>query len=173
MSTGFIGEIVMTAANFAMNGWALCDGSLLPIADYDTLFSLIGTTYGGDGQETFALPDLRSRVPIHMGTGGGATYILGQADGVETVTLSVQQIPAHTHQILAVSVPGNASSPNGAVFAASSENQFVAPANPVTPAPGSLASAVVSAGGSQPHDNLQPYLAINFQIALFGTYPTT
>jgi microcystin-dependent protein len=166
----YVGEIYMMACNFAVSGFALCNGQLLPISENETLFNLIGTTYGGDGELTFGLPNLQSRVPIHMGTGGGQTYTFAETGGAETVTLSIQQLPSHNHQVLASSAPGNATSPAGAIFAASSANQFVPNG---TGATGSLASIVSTEGGSQLHDNLQPYLAISFQISLFGIFPTS
>ena len=172
MSTPYVGEIRMFAGNFNPAGWMFCAGHLLPISEYETLFNLIGTTYGGDGQSTFALPDLRSRVPIHMGTGGGANYVLAQAGGVETVTLTVAQIPAHGHVVYAAT-SGATESPSLNTFPANS-----APANrnvygPYDGAPATLNSGTIgSAGGNQPHDNTQPYLAINFIISLFGVYPT-
>jgi len=154
-----------------VNGFAICNGQLLPISENDTLFNLIGTTYGGDGEETFGLPNLQSRVPMHMGqaNGDGLNYVLAATGGQEQVILVNQQIPNHSHFVLASSAPGNASSPAGTVFAASSANQYV-PAN--TGTPGALGSIIGSAGGGQQHNNLQPYLAITFQISLFGVFPT-
>lgn len=169
MSNYYVGEIIMMGCGFAVNGFALCNGQLLPISENETLFDLIGTTYGGDGQETFGLPDLQGRVPIH--TDGGSSYQIGQNGGVETVTLNTSQLPNHNHAVLATSSPGNASSPAGTIFAASSTNQFV-PSSNSTGTTGSLASTVSTEGGSQPHNNIQPYLAINFQISLFGVFPT-
>jgi microcystin-dependent protein len=156
----------MFAGNFAPVDWAFCDGSLLAISDYTALFNLIGTTYGGDGQNTFALPDLRGRMPVH--TGGPLNYVQGQSGGVENVTLTVNQIPAHTHVVSAQSGGGSQVSLSGAVWAQDSgANLFAASAN------SPLSSAAIDvAGSSQPHDNLMPYLAINFIIALFGIYPS-
>jgi microcystin-dependent protein len=164
LSQPYVGEIRMFPGNFAPAGWALCDGSLLPISGNDTLFNLIGTTYGGDGQSTFALPDLRGRIPAHMGAG----YTLAEAIGQETVTLTVSQIPAHTHAPQGSSNAGSKSTPAGNVWGASALHQFSSAAPAVTLDP----AAVGVAGGSQPHDNMSPYLVINFIISLFGIYPT-
>jgi microcystin-dependent protein len=156
----------MFGGNFAPAGWAFCDGSLIPISENDALFNLIGTTYGGDGQNTFALPDLRSRIPVHVGPG----FSLGQSGGVESVTLTTSQIPSHSHVPLSVSSPGNQSSPQNGVWAEStpSLNQYsnVAPTLAMDPA------AIGSSGGSQPHDNMVPFLAINFILSLFGIFPS-
>ena len=166
MSNPYVGEIRMFGGNFAPNGWSFCDGTLLAISDNSVLFDLIGTTYGGDGVQTFALPDLRGRMPVH--TGGPQSYVLGQNGGVENVTLTVNQIPAHTHVVSAQSGAGGQVSLSNAFWAQdSAANLFAASAN----APLSSA-AIGTAGGSQPHDNLMPYLAINFIIALFGIYPS-
>jgi microcystin-dependent protein len=171
MSEQYIGEIRMFGGNFAPVGWLFCDGSLLPIAQYETLFSLIGTTYGGDGQETFALPDLRGRMPVHQGQGPGlSTRILGELGGVETVTVTMQQMPAHTHLPMANSANGNADSPSNTVWAASgTTTQFV---------PGAQANttmnpnAVGLTGGNQPHENMLPFTTISFIIATEGIYPS-
>jgi microcystin-dependent protein len=158
----------MFAGNFAPAGWALCDGSLLAIADNDVLFNLIGTTYGGDGQSTFALPNLSSRVPLHAGTGAGRTYVLSQAAGVETVTLTTSQIPAHSHAALASAGAANANTPAGNVPANWTGSQFSDQA-----ANTALNPAVVGiTGGNQPHENMPPFLAINFIISLFGIFPS-
>jgi microcystin-dependent protein len=167
MGQPYIGEIRMFGGNFAPVGWALCDGQLLSIAENDTLFNLIGTTYGGDGQSTFALPDLRGRIPVHEGSG----YILGEPAGVEQVTLSVGQIPAHNHPLLGSSANSTTTSPTGNVGGTSAEVTVFAYGtdNPPT----TLATQSISpAGGSQPHDNFQPYLCVNFIISLYGIYPT-
>lgn len=171
MSTPYIGEIRMFAGNFAPAGWAFCDGSLVSISENDTLFTLLGTTYGGDGQNTFALPDLRGRSPLHMGRGprSTTTYTLGETGGVETVTLSTQQIPQHTHRPQASVAAATGTSPAGAVWAASTAPAFVPPS--VTPSTALAADAVGPAGGSQPHENRHPVLAVSFIIALFGLYP--
>lgn len=169
MGTPFIGEIRMAGFNFAPAGWAFCDGALLPIAENDALFSLIGTTYGGDGQTTFALPDLRGRIPLHSGTlAGGSSYQLGEVAGVETVTLTTNQIPAHTHMAQAGGY-GNTDSPAGAFFSASASIDVYSPnASNVSLNP----AAIQLSGGSQPHDNMPPYLVVNFIISLFGIYPS-
>lgn len=170
MSEPFIGEIKMFAGSFAPAGWALCNGQLLAISEYDTLFNLIGTTYGGDGQQDFALPDLQGRVPIHLGQGPGLsqTYQIGEKAGVEQVTLSTQHIPIHSHVPLASSAAGTSDTPAGGVWAASSAKQFIVATPNATMAP--LDSG--TAGGSQPHDNMLPYQTINFIISLFGIFPT-
>ena len=165
MGQPYIGEIRMFGGNFAPVGWEICNGQLLPIAENDALFTLIGTTYGGDGQTTFALPDLRGRLPVHAGAG----FVLAETGGVETVTLTTPQIPAHTHPLTASAYPGATPSPTGNVLAASpSVKLFV---EDVTAA-NLGATAVSSVGGSQPHSNLQPYLCVNFIISLFGIFPT-
>ncbi len=163
MAQPYVGEIRMFAGNFAPAGWMLCQGQLLPISEYDTLFNLIGTTYGGDGQETFALPNLQSRVPVHTGSG----YVQGQTAGVETVTLTIQQIPSHNH-VPSANTAGGQSSPANGFWAESSLNQF----SSGTANQQMASNAIGSAGGSQPHDNMLPYLCINFIISLFGVYPS-
>ncbi len=171
MSNPYIGEIRMFGGNFAPAGWMFCDGSMLAIADNDALFALIGTTYGGDGQTTFALPDLRSRVPIHAGTDSGITYMIGENGGVEQVTLGASQIPGHNHALLASKSPASAGTPSNRVPAQETTvaTGLYYPAGPSAPLhPGS----VLPVGGSQPHSNLQPHLAVNFIISLFGIFPT-
>lgn len=165
----YIGEIRMFGGNFPPQGWELCNGQLLPISQYDVLFSLLGTTYGGDGQTTFALPNLMGRLPLHRGRNPqtGTTYIQGQAAGTETVTLTTQNLPAHTHQAAAFSENGNASGPAGAVWAGSGLNQF----SNTAPNAAMNAQSVQPAGGSQPHDNMMPFLAYTFIIATEGLYP--
>jgi microcystin-dependent protein len=171
MAQPYVGEIRMFAGNFAPNGWMFCEGAPLPISENDVLFQLIGTTYGGDGQETFNLPNLASRVPIHMGTGpDGTTYQLGEMAGTEQETLTVQQIPNHTHPLTANTSLGNATPPGGNVLAATGagislyyEGQTTTQMNP---------AAITPAGGSQPHENTQPFLCINFIISLFGVFPS-
>ena len=165
MSDPFIGEIRMFGGNFAPQGWAFCNGALIPIDQNDALFNLIGTTYGGDGQTTFALPNLQSRVPVHVGPG----FALAQSGGAETVTLNVSQIPAHSHVPQASSVQGTRAIPDIGVWAAqSSLVQFSASPASVAMAP----SALGSAGGSQPHTNLMPFLTVNFILSLFGYFPS-
>jgi microcystin-dependent protein len=169
MSAPYIGEIRIFAGTFAPQGWAFCDGQLLPISENDTLFVLIGTTFGGDGQETFGLPDLRGRIPVHMNPNAGFT--LGQMAGVEDVTLTAQQIPAHSHGLLATTANPSAS-PSGALPAtATSTVTNLRTYGPTTNMVGIHPASIGVAGGSQPHTNLQPYLAVNFIISLFGIFP--
>jgi microcystin-dependent protein len=163
----------MFAGNFAPAGWASCDGSQLPIAENETLFQLIGTTYGGDGQSTFNLPDLQSRVPVHWGTSStGRTYQLAEQSGVEQVTLTTQQMPVHTHPMLGSATAANATTPGSNVFGTIplSAGQFaygtVTPILPIDP------SSVGPVGGSQPHDNMQPYGVLQYIISLFGIFPS-
>jgi microcystin-dependent protein len=157
----------MFAGNFNPVGWEFCNGQLLPISENDALFTLIGTTYGGDGQETFALPNLQSRVPIHAGQGPGLqSYPLSQMAGVEEVTLTIQQIPGHSHQPLGSNSLATQTTPGGGMFAQSVASNY-AGVSPVTLSPQSISPA----GGSQPHTNIQPYLCINFIISLFGIFP--
>jgi microcystin-dependent protein len=165
MSSPFIGEIRMFGGNFAPVGWAFCNGQVIAISQNDALFNLIGTTYGGDGQSTFALPNLQSRVPVHVGQG----FALGQSGGAETVTLTTSQIPAHSHVPQANSGAGTQTSPAGNVWANSSLGEFD-DTNTVdgTMAPGALGPA----GGSQPHDNMIPFLVVNFILSLFGIFPS-
>ena len=170
MGQPYVGEIRMFAGNFAPAGWAFCEGQLMPISENDVLFQLIGTTYGGDGQETFALPDLRGRLPLHQGTGStGTTYVIGEAAGVEEVTLTTQQIPSHTHPLLASTATGGASNPAGNVLAASPNLDLYRESPPTVPLAG---TTVGSVGGSQPHSNFQPYLCVDFIISLFGIFPS-
>jgi microcystin-dependent protein len=169
MSNPFLGEIQLFGGNFAPRGWALCSGQLLPISQNDALYSLVGTTYGGDGQVTFGLPDLRGRRPVSQGQGPNlSNYVLGQVGGVEAVTLSTPELPGHTHQVLAVAGTASASSPAANAWAAWPDNQYT------TGSPsGQLAAASTAvAGGNQSHDNLSPYLVVNFIIALQGVYPS-
>src|SRR5262245_47167428 len=167
MAQPYVGEIRMFAGNFAPAGWMFCEGQLLPISENETLFNLIGTTYGGDGQSTFALPDLRGRIPIHQGSG----FILAETGGVEEVTLTVQQIAAHAHAALGSSATATSSDPTNniparittaGVFPYGTDN----PLTPLSP------NAIGSVGGSQPHTNFQPYLCVNFIISLFGIFPS-
>lgn len=170
MPEPFIGEIRMFAGSFAPAGWALCNGQPMAISENDALFTLIGTTYGGDGQETFNLPNLQSRVPMHAGTGAdGITYTLGESGGVESVTLTTSQIPSHTHVPVASSAAGNASSPAGAIWSAAGTGEQLYNTAPN----GTMASNLIQgAGGSQPHENMGPYLVITFIISLFGIFPS-
>ena len=172
MSSPYIGEIRMFAGNFAPVGWAFCNGALIPISENDALFILIGTTYGGDGQTTFALPNLQSRLPMHQGQGSGlSNRILGEQGGVETVTLTTNQIPVHSHPPLSVSGNGNQATPQNGVWAGVTSSIYTS--NAPDPA-GNAFNATLggNTGGSQPHDNMMPYLAINFIISLFGIYPS-
>ena len=168
MSQPFVGEIRMFAGNFAPVGWMLCAGQLLPIIENETLFNLIGTTYGGDGQVTFALPDLRGRVPVHMGSGGGGQYVISQTGGQESVNLLVQQLPPHSHAVGCNSADGTLNSPSNGFSAGSAQNQY---ASQVPDSTMSLA-AVRATGGSQPHENMMPFLAVNYIISMFGIFPS-
>jgi len=175
MSQPYVGEIRMFGGNFAPAGWMTCDGQLLAISEYDTLFNLIGTTYGGDGQTTFALPNLAARVPIHQGGNGTSTYALAANGGVTSVTLTTNQIPIHSHPFVADNNAATSGSPTGKYFANSGTNLlYTTPGTAPHPPtfhnmnPGTLPVQ----GGSQPHDNMQPYLAITFIISLFGVYPS-
>lgn len=169
MGMPYVGEIRMFAGNFAPAGWMFCEGQTLPISENETLFNLIGTTYGGDGQETFNLPDLRGRVPIHMGTGSsGQAYSLGEMAGVEQVTLTAQQIPVHTHALVADVQPAESGAAGDRVLAQSDVDLY-APAAGSAPM---FLQAVGPVGGSQPHDNFMPYLCVNFIISLFGVFPS-
>jgi microcystin-dependent protein len=165
MAQPYVGEIKIFAGNFAPAGWMFCEGQLLPIAENDTLFVLLGTTYGGDGQETFGLPDLRGRLPMHQGNG----FILAETGGVEEVTLTTSQIPSHRHALLASNGTATGSAPNGMLPAnTQAATYFNLADNPATMSPQSIAPA----GGSQPHTNVQPYLCVNFIISLFGIFPS-
>lgn len=171
MSNPFIGEIRMFGGNFAPAGWAFCHGQLMSIAENETLFVLIGTTYGGDGQSTFALPDLRGHIPIHQGTGSGlSTRVIGEQAGSESTTLIVNQIPAHLHaaQNAATSAAADRRNPKGAKFAKPRESAYATPGT-VVPLNSVTSGA---AGGSQPHENVQPFLCISFIISLFGIFPS-
>lgn len=165
MAQPYVGEIRLFAGNFAPAGWMMCEGQLLPISENETLFQLIGTTYGGDGQSTFALPDLRGRVPLHQGNG----FTLADSGGAEEVTLTVSQIPAHSHAVLATAGAGAASSPQDNLLATTVGNLYF-------PGPGNTAnmnsSSVTPVGGSQPHTNFQPYVCVNYIISLFGIFPS-
>ncbi len=169
MSAPYVGEIRMFGGNFAPAGWKTCDGELLPISEYDTLFNLIGTTYGGDGQNTFALPNLAARLPIHVGSNGTSTYTLAENGGVTSVTVNTNQIPAHSHSFLASGNTAGNSSPSNNTVGAVGATQIYHNSNPTSAMAANLLSP---AGGSQPHDNMQPYLAISYIISLFGVYPS-
>ena len=168
-SDPFIGQIMTVAFTFCPRNWAECDGQLLQIAQYQALFSLLGTTYGGDGRTTFGLPDLRGRFAMHEGNGPGlSSRPQGQKSGVETVTLAVSQLPAHTHAAKGDSVTANATSPTGSVWGTKSRTNIYSSANPdVDMAP----EAIGNTGGGQSHDNMPPYLVLKTCIALSGTFP--
>jgi microcystin-dependent protein len=167
MAQPYVGEIRMFAGNFNPAGWMFCEGQLLPISENEVLFQLIGTTYGGDGQETFNLPDLRGRLPIHQGNG----FVLAETGGQENVTLTVSQIPAHSHTLLATSNVGSDSSPaNNYLSMSSVTGQKVY--TPSTPTVLLDPNIMTPTGGNQPHNNLQPYLCLNFIISLFGIFPS-
>lgn len=164
MSDPFVGEIRLFAGNFAPAGWALCQGQLLSIAENDVLFTLIGTTYGGDGQASFALPNLAGRIPLHVGPGS----VQGELAGSETVTLTTTQIPQHTHAMHASTAAASGTTPGGALLATTSVASY-----DTGPAATAMATgAVGSAGGSQPHDNMAPTLTVNYIISLFGIFPS-
>ena len=164
MAQPYVGEIRIFAGNFAPAGWMFCEGQLLPISENETLFQLIGTTYGGDGESTFALPDMRGRIPLHFGNG----FTLAETGGVETVTLTVSQIPAHSHPMLASDNLADQSAPQNnltgqvanKIYRAGNPTAFLNP------------QGMSATGGSQPHNNFQPYLCVNFIISLFGIFPS-
>jgi microcystin-dependent protein len=164
MAEPYLGEIRMFAGNYAPDGWALCNGEMLSIVDYDALYSLVGTTYGGDGQTTFGLPDLQGRIPIHP----NSNSVLAAKGGDETITLTVSELPSHSHPPRASSQPGNQQSPSGTLWAKSSVTSYLeGPGTPVM-----MNSQLISqAGGNMPHDNMMPSLTISFIIALQGIYP--
>jgi microcystin-dependent protein len=168
MAQPYVGEIRMFAGNFAPAGWMFCEGQLLPISEYETLFNLIGTTYGGDGQSTFALPDLRGRIPLHFGNG----FTLAETGGAETITLTVSQIPAHSHPLLATGNPASGAVPSPNVLPASSSASTISPYGTDAPKGTLHPSSIGSVGGSQPHNNFQPYLCVDFIISLFGIFPS-
>jgi microcystin-dependent protein len=162
----YVGEIRMFGGNFAPAGWMYCAGQQLPISEYETLFNLIGTTYGGDGQTTFGLPNLCGRAPLHQST----NFVVGQTGGVEQVTLTSQQYPNHNHSMLGSSNVANSPNASGNVVARSPQEKAFLNSNPSV----AMASQFLQPynGGSQPHDNMQPYLCINFIISLYGIYPS-
>lgn len=165
MAQPYVGEIRMFGGNFAPAGWMFCEGQLLPISEYETLFNLIGTTYGGDGQSTFALPDLRGRLPMHQGNG----FTLAETGGVEQVTLTVNQIAAHSHPVLATTTAGSSAQPQNNLLA---QNASVTIYRAQPPVAAMNAAAIGPTGGSQPHTNFQPYLCVDFIISLFGIFPS-
>lgn len=180
MAQPYVGEIRFFAGNFAPAGWMFCEGQLLPISENEVLFQLIGTTYGGDGESTFALPDLRGRVPIHQGNG----FILAETGGVEEITLTINQIPGHSHPVIGGALPayganpGNTANPEGAYPAlAPGEKRYSTVRKEQPESMGGLDGSSVNnllmgEGGSQPHTNMQPYLCVNFIISLFGVFPS-
>ena len=168
MAQPYVGEIRMFGGNFAPAGWMFCEGQLLPISENETLFQLIGTTYGGDGQSTFALPDLRGRIPLHQGNG----FILAETGGAEEITLTVNQIPAHGHPMLATANAATDTAPSQSSVLARALSATVTPYGSDNPKGPLNASSVGVVGGSQPHTNFQPYLCVNFIISLFGIFPS-
>jgi microcystin-dependent protein len=165
MSSPYLGNIMLFAGTFPPAGWAFCDGQHLPISENQELFDLIGTRYGGDGQESFALPDLRGRVPIHVGNG----HLLASSGGADSVTLTTNQMPAHSHTMLGAGIVGNDPNPTGNMVAESSAMSLYQSASPTVPLAAQMAGTV---GNNQPHDNMQPYTCLNYVISLYGPEPT-
>ncbi|MDC8011168.1 phage tail protein [Tahibacter soli] len=166
MAQPYVGEIRMFGGNFPPAGWMFCNGQLLPISENETLFQLIGTTYGGDGESTFALPNLQGRVPLHQGNG----FILAETGGAESITLTTQQIPSHNHAVIASTTQAQNQQPTSAIFAQAPTLQAYlteASSNNFGPA-----TTITMTGGSQPHENMQPYLCVSFIISLFGIFPS-
>jgi microcystin-dependent protein len=169
VASPFVAEIRMFSGNFAPTGWATCNGQLLPIAQNTALFSILGTTYGGDGKTNFALPNLQGMSPMGQGDGAGlAPNTLGQTGGAATVTLATSQIPAHTHRAMGVAHAGSSPEPSGGTWAKQRRDLYTSAASPPT---AMNAGALASEGGGQPHNNLPPYLVVNFIIALQGVFP--
>ena len=168
MAQPFVGEIRIFAGNFAPNGWMFCDGQLLPISEYETLFTLIGTTYGGNGNEFFALPDMRGRLPLHQGNG----FVQGATGGVEEVTLNPTQIPAHSHPFFGTSNAASTTAPSSSVTLGRTSLATITPYGSDSPQISLSPTAVSSVGGSQPHTNMQPYLCVDFIISMYGIYPS-
>jgi microcystin-dependent protein len=176
MTEPYLGEIRMFGGNFAPRGWVMCDGQLLSIAENDTLYVLLGTTYGGDGQNTFGVPDLRGRVPTHQGSRSGQSYVIGQLAGSESVTLNPNQLPSHTHPTFAVSVAGAVAVPTAATMIsdqgpAGQNISAYAPYNAANEQIALSANSTSLAGGNQPHNNMQPYVGVNFILAIAGIFP--
>jgi len=171
MSSPYIGEIRMFGGSFAPAGWALCQRQLMPISQNDALFTLIGTTYGGDGQSTFGIPNLAGRAPVHQGQGPGIsqTYVIGETGGVESVTLTTNSIPQHNHAAVITQTLGTLGDPTGLLF---SQNTQILMYTQDTASKFFNASMLQPQGGSQPHENMQPFLVITFILSLFGVFPT-
>ena len=167
MSSPYVGELRMFGGNFAPAGWAFCNGQSLPISENEVLFQLIGTTYGGDGEETFNLPNLQGRVPIHQGPG----FQIGESGGVPSVTLTSQQMPTHGHVLQGSTATASGTNPQNSVFAHLPDAGVQSAYGSTAPFGAIDSSSVSPVGGSQPHDNMQPYLAVNFIISLFGIFP--
>jgi microcystin-dependent protein len=167
MAQPYVGEIRMFAGNFAPAGWMFCEGQLLPISENEVLFQLIGTTYGGDGQSTFALPDLRGRLPMHQGSG----FILAETGGAEEITLTAPQIPAHSHPLLGTTDTASGTAPGGSLTFARPANPTITPYGSDNPSTTMSPQMISTVGGSQPHTNFQPYLCVDFIISLFGIFP--
>jgi microcystin-dependent protein len=168
MAQPYVGEIRMFAGNFAPAGWMFCEGQILPISENETLFQLIGTTYGGDGESTFALPDLQGRIPIHQGSG----FVLAETGGAEEITLTIQQIPAHSHALMATTDAASTAVPGGSVTFARAPLATITPYGSDNPSGNMSPQMIGPTGGSQPHTNFQPYLCVNFIISLFGLFPS-
>ena len=166
MAQPYVGEIRMFAGNFAPAGWMFCEGQLLPISENETLFQLIGTTYGGDGESVFALPDLRGRVPIHQGNG----FILAETGGAEEITLTANQIPAHSHPLLATIDIANSGNPGNALLSSTATGNKIYAAT--IPSVQLNTTSITAVGGNQPHTNFQPYLCVDFIISLYGIFPS-
>jgi microcystin-dependent protein len=173
MAQPFVGQIISVGFNFAPVGWQLCDGTLLAISEYNVLFNLLGTTYGGNGTTTFAVPDLRGRAPLCMGQGAGQpNYIQGQIAGSETITLIANQVGAHSHNLLASTQNGSATNPTSSLALGQNPVQTVPVYGPAPSTTALLGSSIGNSPGGQPHENRQPFLTINYIISLFGTYPS-
>jgi len=170
MSDQYVGEIRMFSGDYAPQGWAICKGQLLNINEYQVLYTLLGTTYGGDGRTTFGLPDLQSRIPIHAGTNNGTTYVLGQKAGTETVTITTNQLPAHTHIAAANETAADANDPTNQFWAPNTITKHYTTAAPT----GTMNANIISTdGGNQAHDNMMPFLVVNYIIALNGLWPSS
>jgi microcystin-dependent protein len=172
MADPFVAEIRIFPFNFAPRGWAFCNGQILPISQNTALFSLLGTTYGGNGQSTFALPDMQGNAPMHPGQGPGLSlHDLGETSGSETVTLLTSEMPAHSHGLLGLGAPGNRTNPIGNTFARLPSGMAYIPGSPAPPLTNLSDQTLPPAGGNLPHNNMMPYLTLNFNIALQGVFP--